>query len=138
VDGVVRNLESGAPCIRKNELIDLEVEKIADPGAPETNQVVVMIGIAVEPGHRIRVVWVKFHFKTMQGIQNLTDSEAAKLVGDDRETHQRDLAEFGEFFTQELVYSAPSAVQSPSPASHQNLKTESSVTPNRRRVWLIE
>ena len=37
--------------------------------------------------------WVKFHFKTMQGIQNLTDSEAAKLVGDDRETHQRDLFE---------------------------------------------
>jgi catalase len=29
----------------------------------------------------------------MQGIQNLTDSEAAKLVGDDRETHQRDLFE---------------------------------------------
>jgi catalase len=37
--------------------------------------------------------WVKFHFKSMQGIENLTDSEAAKLVGDDRETHQRDLFE---------------------------------------------
>jgi catalase len=37
--------------------------------------------------------WVKFHFKTMQGIQNLTDGDAAKLVGDDRETHQRDLFE---------------------------------------------
>jgi catalase len=35
--------------------------------------------------------WVKFHFKTMQGIENLTDSEAAKIVGDDRESHQRDL-----------------------------------------------
>lgn len=37
--------------------------------------------------------WVKFHFKTMQGIQCLTDGEAAKVVGDDRESHQRDLFE---------------------------------------------
>lgn len=37
--------------------------------------------------------WVKFHFKTMQGIQCLTDAEAAKIVGDDRESHQRDLFE---------------------------------------------
>ena len=37
--------------------------------------------------------WVKFHFKTQQGIENLTDEEAAKLVGNDRETHQRDLFE---------------------------------------------
>jgi catalase len=35
--------------------------------------------------------WVKFHFKTMQGIQCLTDTEAAGIVGDDRESHQRDL-----------------------------------------------
>ena len=37
--------------------------------------------------------WVKFHFKTLQGIQNLTDAEAAKIVGGDRESHQRDLFE---------------------------------------------
>jgi catalase len=37
--------------------------------------------------------WVKFHFKTMQGIENLTDAEAAKIVGEDRESHQRDLFE---------------------------------------------
>jgi catalase len=37
--------------------------------------------------------WAKFHFKSVQGIENLTDSEAAKLVGDDRESHQRDLFE---------------------------------------------
>ncbi len=37
--------------------------------------------------------WVKFHFKSMQGIANLTNEEAASLVGDDRETHQRDLFE---------------------------------------------
>ncbi|OKH43747.1 catalase [Calothrix sp. HK-06] len=35
--------------------------------------------------------WVKFHFKTMQGIENLTNEEAGKLVGDDRESAQRDL-----------------------------------------------
>jgi catalase len=35
--------------------------------------------------------WVKFHLKTMQGIANLTNAEAAGLVGQDRETHQRDL-----------------------------------------------
>jgi catalase len=35
--------------------------------------------------------WVKFHLKTMQGISNLTNAEAANLVGDDRESHQRDL-----------------------------------------------
>ncbi len=37
--------------------------------------------------------WVKFHFKTQQGIKNLTDAEAAELVGKDRESHQRDLFE---------------------------------------------
>lgn len=35
--------------------------------------------------------WVKFHFKTQQGIKNLTDQEAAELVGNDRESSQRDL-----------------------------------------------
>lgn len=37
--------------------------------------------------------WVKFHFVTQQGIQNLSDEEAAKLVGADRESAQRDLYE---------------------------------------------
>jgi len=37
--------------------------------------------------------WVKFHFKTMQGIECLTDEEAASIVGVDRESHQRDLFE---------------------------------------------
>jgi len=37
--------------------------------------------------------WVKFHFKTQQGIQNLTNQEAASLIGVDRESHQRDLFE---------------------------------------------
>jgi catalase len=36
-------------------------------------------------------VWCKFHFKTLQGIKNHTDEEAARLIGADRETHQRDL-----------------------------------------------
>ncbi|PRC93311.1 catalase [Solimicrobium silvestre] len=35
--------------------------------------------------------WVKFHFRSEQGIKNLTDAEAEKLVGQDRESHQRDL-----------------------------------------------
>jgi catalase len=35
--------------------------------------------------------WVKFHFKTQQGIKTLTDEEAERLVGSDRESHQRDL-----------------------------------------------
>jgi len=37
--------------------------------------------------------WVKFHFKTMQGIKNWTNAEAAKKIANDRETHQRDLYE---------------------------------------------
>ena len=35
--------------------------------------------------------WVKFHWRTQQGIKNMTDAEAAAAVADDRETHQRDL-----------------------------------------------
>ncbi len=38
-------------------------------------------------------VWVKFHFRTHQGIKNLTDAEAEALIGKDRESHQRDLLE---------------------------------------------
>jgi len=37
--------------------------------------------------------WVKFHFKTMQGIRNWTNAEAAQKIAHDRETHQRDLFE---------------------------------------------
>jgi catalase len=37
--------------------------------------------------------WVKYHWRTRQGIKNLTDQEAAELVGRDRESHQRDLYE---------------------------------------------
>jgi catalase len=37
--------------------------------------------------------WVKFHFKTMQGIETLTEEEAAAIVAQDRESHQRDLYE---------------------------------------------
>ncbi|WP_453991642.1 catalase [Bacillus nitroreducens] len=38
-------------------------------------------------------VWVKYHFKSQQGIHNLTDQEAEALVGKDRESSQRDLFE---------------------------------------------
>ncbi|MFG0284517.1 MAG: catalase [Phycisphaerales bacterium JB039] len=38
-------------------------------------------------------IWCKFHFKTDQGIATLTDEESAKLIGEDRESHQRDLFE---------------------------------------------
>jgi len=35
--------------------------------------------------------WVKFHFKTQQGIKNLTDEEAEAIIAKCRESHQRDL-----------------------------------------------
>lgn len=37
--------------------------------------------------------YVKFHFRTQQGIKNLTDAEAAAVIADDRESSQRDLYE---------------------------------------------
>jgi catalase len=37
--------------------------------------------------------WAKFHFKTLQGHKFWTNEEAAKVVGNDRESHQRDLYE---------------------------------------------
>jgi catalase len=46
--------------------------------------------------------WVKYHFKTDQGIKNLTQEEANKLAGEDPDSHQRDLRESierGEFPT---------------------------------------
>jgi catalase len=44
--------------------------------------------------------WCKFHFRTQQGIKNLTDAEAEAVVGKCRESNQRDLyysIENGEF-----------------------------------------
>ncbi|MBM6592429.1 catalase [Microvirga pudoricolor] len=35
--------------------------------------------------------WVKFHFKSMQGIKTWTNQEAAAVIADDRESAQRDL-----------------------------------------------
>ena len=37
--------------------------------------------------------WVKFHLVCQQGIENLTDEEATALIGQDRESHQKDLYE---------------------------------------------
>src|ERR1700741_919125 len=34
--------------------------------------------------------WVKFTFKTQQGIQNLTDAEAAEIIATDRDSNKRD------------------------------------------------
>jgi len=35
--------------------------------------------------------WVKFHFKSMQGIANYTNEEAGQVIANDRESAQRDL-----------------------------------------------
>ena len=35
--------------------------------------------------------WIKIHFLTQQGVEDLTDAQAEVLVGKDRESHQRDL-----------------------------------------------
>ena len=37
--------------------------------------------------------WVKFHFKTRQGIKNFTNEEGNAIIANDRESHQRDLFE---------------------------------------------
>jgi len=37
--------------------------------------------------------WVKFHFKSQQGVTHYTNAEAATIVGNDRESAQRDLFE---------------------------------------------
>ncbi|MEO6904047.1 MAG: catalase [Bacteroidia bacterium] len=36
-------------------------------------------------------IWVKFHLHTHQGIKNLSDQEAEKIISKDRESHQRSL-----------------------------------------------
>jgi catalase len=38
-------------------------------------------------------VWVKFHFKTLQGIKNFTDGDAGDMKGKDPDFAQRDLVE---------------------------------------------
>ncbi|MDE6069889.1 MAG: catalase [Alistipes sp.] len=40
-----------------------------------------------------RRTWVKFHFRTLQGIENLTDAQAEAVIAKDRESNQRDLFE---------------------------------------------
>jgi catalase len=35
--------------------------------------------------------WVKFHFKTVQGPENFTDAEAARMAAEDPDHHRRDL-----------------------------------------------
>jgi catalase len=37
--------------------------------------------------------WVKYHFKTEQGIENFTDAEAKAMVAEDHDFHRRDLYE---------------------------------------------
>lgn len=37
--------------------------------------------------------WVKYHFRTEQGIENMTQDDAAKMAGEDADFHRRDLHE---------------------------------------------
>jgi catalase len=37
--------------------------------------------------------YVKFHFKSLQGVENYSNEEAAQVIANDRESHQRDLFE---------------------------------------------
>ena len=37
--------------------------------------------------------WVKYHFKTDQGIEFLTQEEADRMAGEDADYHRRDLFE---------------------------------------------
>ena len=49
---------------------------------------------------RARRFWVKYHFKTDQGIETLTQADADRIAGEDADYHQRDLydaIERGEF-----------------------------------------
>nr|ANJ89234.1 catalase [Crithidia thermophila] len=39
------------------------------------------------------LIWVKFHFKSQQGIKNYTDAEVEQIVGKDTETSQRDMCD---------------------------------------------
>ena len=36
-------------------------------------------------------VWCKFHFRTLQGIDTIPDEDSSAIIGQDRESHQRDL-----------------------------------------------
>ncbi|HTD62387.1 MAG TPA: catalase, partial [Gemmatimonadaceae bacterium] len=38
-------------------------------------------------------VWCKFHFRTLQGIDTIPDEDSSAIIGQDRESHQRDLFE---------------------------------------------
>ncbi len=40
-----------------------------------------------------KIVWVKYHWKTEQGIQNFTNDEAKAMRGEDPDFHRRDLWE---------------------------------------------
>lgn len=35
--------------------------------------------------------WVKFHFQSQRGVENLSDAESEAIIGKDRESHHRDL-----------------------------------------------
>ena len=37
--------------------------------------------------------WVKYHFKTQQGIENLTEADGGRIAGEDPDHHRRDLRE---------------------------------------------
>ena len=53
-----------------------------------------------------RRVWVKFHFRSHQGIETMSDDDAARVIGADRERHHRDLfdsIEAGDFPTWTLA-----------------------------------
>ncbi|WP_455237610.1 catalase [Veillonella sp.] len=67
-------------------------------------------------------IWVKFHWVCQQPIENLSNAEAAEIVANDRESHQRDLfdaIERGDFpkwklciqvMTEEQAAFAPSTI----------------------------
>lgn len=56
MDREIRDLESLAPRIRELDRIEFETVKVGYAITSETHQVMVMVGVAIEPGHRVRMI----------------------------------------------------------------------------------
>ena len=76
MDGIIRDPESGAPAIREGQIVQPRVLEVDYAIAPYADQVVVMIGIGVEPGCRAKMVGTSDRTELNQGLERSIDGPA--------------------------------------------------------------
>lgn len=79
MDGIIRDPEAGAPAVREGQVVQPRVFEVDHAIAPYADQMVVMLGIGIEPGCRAKMVGTPDRTELNQGLERSVNGPARDL-----------------------------------------------------------